>query len=81
MYVVGNKYTQNKLRSVIPKDRLSDSGIDLMNKLLTPYPKKRITAERALRHEWFKGPTTERDRMPTCNPINQLDVVEKRIKT
>ena len=56
MYVVGNKYPENKLRSAIPKDRLSDTGLDLLNKLLTCYPKKRITAERALKHDWFKGP-------------------------
>lgn len=58
MYVIGGKYPENKLRSIISKQRLSDSGIDLLNKLLVPYPKKRINAEKALRHEWFKGPMT-----------------------
>ncbi len=60
MYVVGNKYPENKLRSMIPKDRLSDSGIDLLKRLLTPYPKKRINADKALKHDWFKGPIADR---------------------
>lgn len=55
MYVVGNKNPQNKLRSIIPRDKLSDVGVDLLTKLLTPYPKRRITAEKALKHDWFKG--------------------------
>ncbi|KAE9601102.1 putative protein-serine/threonine kinase CMGC-CDK-PITSLRE family [Lupinus albus] len=33
---------------------LSDSGFDLLNKLLTYDPEKRITAEAALNHEWFR---------------------------
>ncbi|PPS05402.1 hypothetical protein GOBAR_AA15263 [Gossypium barbadense] len=32
---------------------LSDAGFDLLNKLLTYDPEKRITAEAALNHEWF----------------------------
>lgn len=70
MYVVGNKHPENKLRSIIPKDSLSDSGIDLLKKLLTPFPKRRITAERALKHDWFKGPIADRIEMPTCIAIN-----------
>lgn len=60
MYVVGNKYPENKLRQAIPKEKLSDAGVDLMKKLLIPYPKKRITAEKALKHDWFKGPIANR---------------------
>ncbi|PON82801.1 Serine/threonine protein kinase [Trema orientale] len=33
---------------------LSDSGFDLLNKLLTYDPERRITAEAALNHEWFR---------------------------
>ncbi|KAK4488778.1 hypothetical protein RD792_004565 [Penstemon davidsonii] len=33
---------------------LSDAGFDLLNKLLTYEPEKRITAEEALNHEWFR---------------------------
>lgn len=80
MYVVGNRYPENKLRSIIPKERLSDSGIDLLKKLLTPFPKKRITAQRALKHDWFKGAIADRIEMPTCIAINEMDRVTKVIK-
>jgi serine/threonine protein kinase len=33
---------------------LSDLGLDLMHKLLTYEPAKRITAAEALKHPWFK---------------------------
>ncbi|KAI4385142.1 hypothetical protein MLD38_003200 [Melastoma candidum] len=33
---------------------LSDTGFDLLNKLLTYDPEKRITADDALNHEWFR---------------------------
>ncbi|PHU04938.1 hypothetical protein BC332_25760 [Capsicum chinense] len=33
---------------------LSEAGLDLMNKLLIYDPKKRITADAALNHEWFR---------------------------
>ncbi|KAL6999742.1 Cyclin-dependent kinase G-2 [Sarracenia purpurea var. burkii] len=33
---------------------LSDAGFDLLNKLLTYDPEKRITAEDALKHDWFR---------------------------
>ncbi|KAI7996865.1 Cyclin-dependent kinase G-2 [Camellia lanceoleosa] len=33
---------------------LSDAGFDLLNQLLTYDPEKRITAEDALKHEWFR---------------------------
>lgn len=55
MYVVGNKYAKNRLREIIPKQKLSDSGVDLLKKLLIPYPPNRITAEKALKHDWFKS--------------------------
>lgn len=37
---------------------LSDSGIDLLNRLLTFDPEKRITARAALRHAYFTGMRT-----------------------
>lgn len=76
MYVVGSKYPE-KLRSLIPKDKLSDVGVELLRKLLTPYPKKRINAEKALKHDWFKGPIAERAEMPCFKPINEMDRVKK----
>ncbi|KAG9147254.1 hypothetical protein Leryth_017995 [Lithospermum erythrorhizon] len=33
---------------------LSDAGFDLLNKLLTYDPNKRITVEAALKHDWFR---------------------------
>ncbi|KAI6216500.1 Protein kinase domain-containing protein [Aphelenchoides besseyi] len=32
----------------------SKTGLDLMKRLLTPCPEKRISAEEALKHQWFK---------------------------
>ena len=37
-----------------PFNKLSESGIDLINKLLTIDVDKRISAEEALNHPWFK---------------------------
>ncbi|XAR48156.1 Cyclin-dependent kinase [Bertholletia excelsa] len=53
------KHQYNILRKKFPATSftgspvLSDAGFDLLNKLLTYDPEKRITAEDALRHEWF----------------------------
>lgn len=53
------KHQYNLLRKKFPATSftgspvLSDSGFDLLNKLLTYDPEKRITAEDALNHEWF----------------------------
>ncbi|KAL8520117.1 hypothetical protein ACS0TY_010878 [Phlomoides rotata] len=55
---VKNKY--NLLRKKFPATSftgspvLSDAGFDLLNKLLTYDPEKRISAEAALNHEWFR---------------------------
>ncbi|KAI5080637.1 hypothetical protein GOP47_0003820 [Adiantum capillus-veneris] len=50
----------NKLREKFPptafagRPPLSEKGFNLLNRLLLYDPKKRITAEEALQHEWFK---------------------------
>ncbi|CAI0381084.1 unnamed protein product [Linum tenue] len=46
---------------------LSDAGFDLLNKLLTYDPEKRISAEAALNHEWFREVPLpkSKDFMPT----------------
>ncbi|MCI04206.1 cyclin-dependent kinase G-2-like [Trifolium medium] len=45
---------------------LSESGFDLLNKLLAYDPEKRISAEAALQHDWFReGPLPRSD----FNPI------------
>uniref|UniRef100_A0A0N5A2B3 cyclin-dependent kinase n=1 Tax=Parastrongyloides trichosuri TaxID=131310 RepID=A0A0N5A2B3_PARTI len=43
----------NKLRSRIGGKVLTDKGYKLLNRFLTYDPLKRITAEEALKHEWF----------------------------
>lgn len=42
------------LRQRIGKDLLSDTGLDLLNAFLTYNPAKRITADGALEHAYFK---------------------------
>ncbi|CAM6115601.1 unnamed protein product [Calypogeia fissa] len=50
----------NRLRELFPqtgfagRHTLSERGFDLLNRLLTFDPKKRITADEALKHEWFR---------------------------
>lgn len=54
------KQPYNKLREKFPptsftgRPTLSEAGFDLLNKLLTYDPEKRITAEDALNHPWFQ---------------------------
>lgn len=54
------KHQYNMLRKKFPATSftgspvLSDAGFDLLNRLLTYDPEKRITAEAALNHEWFR---------------------------
>ncbi|XWS34607.1 hypothetical protein CRYUN_Cryun21dG0052700 [Craigia yunnanensis] len=54
------KHQYNLLRKKFPATSftgtpvLSDAGFDLLNKLLTYDPEKRITAKAALNHEWFR---------------------------
>ncbi|KAK4357602.1 hypothetical protein RND71_023212 [Anisodus tanguticus] len=54
------KHQYNNLRKIFPATAftgstvLSDAGYDLLNKLLTYDPEKRITADAALNHEWFR---------------------------
>ncbi|KAH9314621.1 hypothetical protein KI387_023248, partial [Taxus chinensis] len=54
------KQQYNRLRERFPAPSftgtttLSECGFDLLNRLLTYDPNKRITAEEALNHEWFR---------------------------
>ncbi|EYU19618.1 hypothetical protein MIMGU_mgv1a021441mg [Erythranthe guttata] len=66
----------NRLPVTIP----SDAGFDLLNKLLTYDPEKRITAEAALRHEWFREVPLPKSKefMPTFPAENEQDRRRRR---
>lgn len=67
------KHQYNLLRKKFPATSftgspvLSDAGFDLLNSLLTYDPDKRITAEAALNHDWFREVPLpkSKDFMPT----------------
>ncbi|KAJ6676534.1 CELL DIVISION PROTEIN KINASE [Salix viminalis] len=70
------KQPYNQLRKKFPftpftgSPVLSDSGFDLLNKLLTYDPEKRITADDALNHPWFHEVPLPKSKesMPTYSP-------------
>ena len=50
-------FTKISLRSIAPIScDVSDDAVDLVDRLLIVEPAKRLTAEEALLHPWFKGP-------------------------
>ena len=59
-----------------PFDKISKNAKDLINKLLTSDPQKRISAEEALNHPWFK----ENKSKELFNQINDEDIVKKLIE-
>uniref|UniRef100_A0A061R3Y5 Cell division cycle 2-like n=1 Tax=Tetraselmis sp. GSL018 TaxID=582737 RepID=A0A061R3Y5_9CHLO len=77
----------NNLRSKFPKAAfsggpcLSDSGFDLLNRMLTYDPQKRISCREALEHDWFRESPLPKDctMMPTF-PVPD-DNSEKRRKS
>ncbi|KAJ6808576.1 cyclin-dependent kinase G-2 isoform X1 [Iris pallida] len=77
----------NKLREKFPptsfsgRPTLSEAGFDLLNKLLTYDPEKRITAEAALNHSWFtEVPLPKsKDFMPTFPAQHAQDRRLRRI--
>ncbi|GLT30135.1 hypothetical protein SLA2020_049530 [Shorea laevis] len=81
------KHQYNHLRKKFPATSftgspvLSDAGFDLLNKLLTYDPEKRITAEAALNHEWFhEVPLPKsKDFMPTFPAQHAQDRRMRRI--
>ncbi|XP_042487468.1 cyclin-dependent kinase G-2-like [Macadamia integrifolia] len=81
------KHRYNMLRKKFPATSftgspiLSDAGFDLLNKLLTYDPEKRITAEAALNHEWFREVPLpkSKDFMPTFPAQHAQDRRLRRI--
>ncbi|XP_020576964.1 cyclin-dependent kinase G-2-like isoform X1 [Phalaenopsis equestris] len=77
----------NRLREKFPptsfsgRPTLSEAGFDLLNKLLTYDPEKRITAENALNHDWFREVPLpkEKDFMPTFPAQHAQDRRLRRI--
>ncbi|TVU29382.1 hypothetical protein EJB05_20946 [Eragrostis curvula] len=75
------KQPRNRLREKFPAVSftggltLSEAGFDLLTRLLTYDPEKRISADAALNHEWFREvplPKTK-DFMPTFRALNEQD--------
>lgn len=81
------KHQYNLLRRKFPATSftgspvLSDAGFDLLNKLLTYDPEKRITAEAALNHEWFREVPLpkSKDFMPTFPAQHAQDRRARRV--
>ncbi|KAJ4960418.1 hypothetical protein NE237_020328 [Protea cynaroides] len=81
------KHRYNMLRKKFPATSftgspiLSDAGFDLLNKLLTYDPEKRITAEAALNHDWFREVPLPKakDFMPTFPAQHAQDRRLRRI--
>ncbi|XP_078171899.1 cyclin-dependent kinase G-2-like [Carex rostrata] len=79
--VVFTKQPYNRLREKFPptsfsgRPTLSEAGFDLLNKLLTYDPERRISAKEALRHPWFSEVPLpkSRDFMPTFPAHNDKD--------
>lgn len=57
------KYESAPLRDSPITDHLSDSAIDLMERLLEKRPRKRMTAMQMLSHPWVKGETAATDKI------------------
>ncbi|CAM0945354.1 unnamed protein product [Alopecurus aequalis] len=84
------KQPYNKLREKFPAVSftggltLSEAGFDLLNRMLTYDPEMRISADAALKHEWFREvPLPQsRDLMPTFPSQNEQDRrMRKRVKS
>ncbi|KAJ4790532.1 Cyclin-dependent kinase 2 [Rhynchospora pubera] len=79
--VVYTKQPYNRLREKFPatsfsgRPTLSEAGFDLLNRLLTYDPERRISAEEALRHPWFSEVPLpkSKDFMPTFPAHNDKD--------
>lgn len=59
------------------KTKLSPLGVDLLKKMLTIQPSKRITAKEALNHEWFREEKEEDFRLKSIDIKNILASLQK----
>lgn len=81
------KHQYNQLRKKFPATSftgspvLSDAGFDLLNRLLTYDPEQRITADAALKHEWFQEVPLPKSKefMPTFPAQHAQDRRTRRI--
>ncbi|KAL1216421.1 Cyclin-dependent kinase G-2 [Cardamine amara subsp. amara] len=81
------KHQYNLLRKKFPATSftgapvLSDAGFDLLNKLLTYDPERRITVDAALKHDWFREVPLpkSKDFMPTFPAQHAQDRRGRRI--
>jgi cell division cycle 2-like protein len=74
------KFTENKLKERFitseGKNLLTESGYELLTRMLAYEPKKRISAREAIEHKWFKEdplPCNPSD-MPIFREINETDL-------
>ena len=63
----------NHLRTKFPPSVLSEEGFDLLNKLLTYDPSKRISAQDALNHPWFDEYPPPKDKVKHVPPLMRTD--------
>ncbi|OIT21683.1 cyclin-dependent kinase g-2 [Nicotiana attenuata] len=82
------QYQEKLLRKKFPATSftglpfLSDAGFDLLNRLLTYDPEKRITADAALDHDWFREVPLPKSKefMPDFHALNaQTDRRKRRV--
>uniref|UniRef100_A0A1J3EZU5 cyclin-dependent kinase n=1 Tax=Noccaea caerulescens TaxID=107243 RepID=A0A1J3EZU5_NOCCA len=81
------KHQYNLLRKKFPATSvtgspvLSDAGFDLLNKLLTYDPERRITVDAALKHDWFREVPLpkSKDFMPTFPAQHAQDRRGRRV--
>ena len=60
-----NRYPPTKFSDKFKKDAISENGIKLIKEMLHYDSNKRITASKALKHEWFKeSPMCPLEEMP-----------------